>query len=170
MPEHAASGHESSTTWALVFWAYILFALVFTSLIALDNYKLYKSFQNDAKLENRHVISRLKVMAILSIISFTTLSYEMLFFLIDSFLSFQAKTATNVTGHISTTSPSSIWLWSTHVRLFEDFAMELCGDTVSFYWTKYALSWTMAVCIWMSYEGTGFFNSIADPGLNSSLY
>ena len=42
MLEHGASLYEASTIWALVFWAYILFALIFTFLIALDNYKLYK--------------------------------------------------------------------------------------------------------------------------------
>ena len=149
-PLHNLSG-------ALIFTAYVLSALFLTVFIT-DSLRIqYK--KNSHKGRETHI----QTFSALSVLSFSTLSYHMLNYLI---VSYQAWSKTH--GYqlpASLFGPNSllgtreqrvtlhIWSWLTESTLFADFATTICSNNARFWWTQQALLITMAWSVFMSFEG-----------------
>lgn len=95
------------------------------------------------------------MLLVMSGLSFTSLSFYMLKFLIHSYAQwtrgnrlveyeFQDQTYYN---------PQEIWKWVTGSTLFKDFAEAICNDPSRFWWTQLALLYSMAWNLYMSVEG-----------------
>ena len=165
------------TVSAIIFYAYIVLALVYTFLIVSEIYTAYNASQNASPASNslsspslsinaatdrskpiasssgssRRRDGNVLVLSLLTILSFTTLSYQMLAFLIQSYQTYSSSTLLP-----SNLSIGSVWTWSTHRRLFTDFANELCTNSNSFWWSKAGLMWSMGVSVFMAVEGVLF--------------
>ncbi|KAF2679814.1 hypothetical protein K458DRAFT_490424 [Lentithecium fluviatile CBS 122367] len=139
-----------------LFLSYIILALYCTTSIVLSLYRQYNSIssqkpskdQTDQQLiaiqnaRKRHV----KIYAFLASISFATLSYHMLSFLINSYVQW----ASNKWLLIRTLSREHLrgWMWDS--TLFESFAKELVSDGASTVWTQAAILTTWFWNVWMA--------------------
>lgn len=106
---------------------------------------------------------RLQIFSALSVLSFSTLSYHMLSYLIGSY---QDWAGTNrvllpqrilgnagIVGRKDQRVELHIWEWLTSSTLFQDFAITICNDSARFWWTQQALLVSMAWSVFMSFEG-----------------
>lgn len=120
---------------AIIFWSYILAALLFTS-IAITLILRQKS-----PPQNRNHVY---LFATLALISFSAISFNMLHVLIKSYTLWSDKRWLGL---------QSTWTWSTHSTLFQDFGNEIVATDERFIWTRSALWMTLGVCVWMGVEG-----------------
>jgi len=149
---------------ALIFSTYVVSALVLILLICSSLRSQYQHLlkSEDAK-RTIDLERRLQIFSTLSVLSFATLSYHMLSYLI---LSHQAWAETNrillprrVWGDVSLLGLGGqkvelhIWEWLISSTLFQDFAKTICDDSARFWWTQQALLVTMAWSVFMSFEG-----------------
>ncbi|KAK4500035.1 hypothetical protein PRZ48_008221 [Zasmidium cellare] len=123
---------------AIVFWLYIIFALFFTFL-AIDSI---------LKLPNSVPRKHVATLTALAFISFSTLSFNMLHVLFDSYSTWSGRQVSPLS-----ISPSSIWQWSITSTLFRNFGEAIVQDEARFLWTQSALMATMSVSIFMGAEG-----------------
>lgn len=132
---------------AAVFWCYIVAALIFTSIAIYAIVTIQP--QDDAKGAERRRRST-RVFCGLAGLSFTVLSGNMLHVLIQSFMEWSKL-------HPSLAADNgllpAIWKWSITSSLFLDFGYAIVADRARFLWTLSALNVTMAVCVYMGYEG-----------------
>ena len=132
---------------AAIFWLYILFAFICTAIILQTLFALYQrhnATNNDAR-RNKHV----RTFGFLALISFGTLSFNMLEVLIQSFkLWSRGSYPTLLTEY-----PATIWHWSITSSLFQDFGEAIVADSARFFWTQSALLATLAVCFFMAIQG-----------------
>lgn len=137
-----------------IFLSYIVAALYATIAIIYSLYAQYtvifhtSSSSNDEKLgaakaaRARHI----KVYAFLASISFATLSYHMLMFLITHYLEWsedQSRSFSNV-------SVEKLKTWMLESTLFQDFAQDLVKDAPNAVWTQAAI---LATWFWNIYMG-----------------
>ena len=149
-------------TGALVFTAYVIAALLLTAFLTGSLYTAYRHHlrKSDHKLENR-----LQLFSALSILSFSTLSYNMSNYLMISYRDwaishgyelpqrlFGAKSVFGSGSHEERV-PMYIWSWLTSSTLFQDFASTICGNSARFWWTQQALLVTVAWSDFFSIEG-----------------
>lgn len=143
-----------------LFLSYIVAALYATFAITWSLYSQYAAIFNgptskkDEKLgaartaRSRHI----KIYAFLASLSFATLSYNMLMFLITHFLEWCAKKSQN---------PSDVTIeqlkgWMLESTLFQDFAQDLVKNAPNAAWTEAAILATWFWNIYMAQKGEIF--------------
>jgi len=132
---------------AAIFWLYVLFALAFTATIASTLFELHQRHRvtDNNALRTRHVW----VFGFFSLLSFSTLSFNMLEVLIQSFqLWSHGQYPSLLTGYLA-----AIWNWSITSNLFQDFGEAIVANSARFLWTQSALLATIAVCFFMAMQG-----------------
>lgn len=148
-----------NVTGALVFFGYIVAALIFSGLIGGDLVKEYHLTWERQRMEgkgrkgkdSRKLLTKLQVpiLAALSTLSFAILSYHMLSFLIQSYQRWALPESWRYVSVLK------IWRWSTSSTLFQDFAEAINKDASRSWWTSLALTYTFAWNVYMAVEGNG---------------
>lgn len=145
---------------ATIFVGYVLAALFLSILIVVDLYRSYKAQMGSSSSTAQHISSRLQIFVALAVLSFSTLSYHMLSYLIYSFQMW--VTADNLealpgASDLLTLSNwhglRQIWQWLTESTLFLDFAQTICENSANFWWTQQALFVSMASALFIGIEG-----------------
>jgi hypothetical protein len=150
-----------------LFLSYIFLALSGTISIVLSLYRQYVSISSikpgekkeDAQLKaiqdarKRHI----KIYAFLASLSFATLSYHMLSFLIASY----NQWASDKWLLIRTPHPEHLMGWMRDSTLFETFAQQLVGDPASTVWTQISVLATWFWNVWMAAKGAYCLNNNA---------
>lgn len=156
---------EDNVVGAVFFLSYILAALLFTFLIVFDITKAYvPQYQvlrcHDAASKNatsnnkQGVDTYLVTLVSLAILSFATLSYHMMQFLIVSYLEWTAEHLTLADDTKSFPDVlASLWSWMKTSTLFQDFATSICRTEERFLWTQSALLLSLGWNVWMAVEG-----------------
>ncbi|KAI7534381.1 hypothetical protein KC331_g12597 [Hortaea werneckii] len=132
---------------AALFWSYILAALAFTSLaihtiLNINPPTTWSKNHDDANpsARSRHLFT------FLAILSFATLSANMLHVLIHSFQ--QWHSALSPPTHPVQPAPAAwlslIWSWSTTSTLFQDFAHAILATPARRIWTLSELGMAMS--------------------------
>ena len=129
---------------ATIFWLYNVFALVFTGLTLRTLYRLTQTHKT--KTRNTGPIW---LFSGLALVSFATLSTNMLNVLIQSFNSWSVGRDPIQLANL----PSAIWQWSVTSSLFRDFGEAIVGDSARFFWVQSALLATLSVFNYMGTEG-----------------
>jgi hypothetical protein len=133
-----------------IFLSYILLALYATSSITYSLYTQYSRIYLSTPTQNANLTTsraararHIKIYAFLASISFATLSYHMLSFLV-----------THYTAHTSArVSARSLKTWMWESSLFQDFATELVRDRAGAMWTQLAILGTWFWNLWMARKG-----------------
>lgn len=129
---------------ALTFTLYVLSALVLTTYISISLLRTY----NTVSLSSvQH--ARIQLFATLATISFATLSYHMLHFLINSYRAW----ALQQPHPITLPRGGNVWQWLKDSTLFEDFAHEALGSQARSWWTVNALCASIHWAVSMSIDG-----------------
>ncbi|KAH7397434.1 hypothetical protein BKA66DRAFT_394193, partial [Pyrenochaeta sp. MPI-SDFR-AT-0127] len=137
---------------ATIFLSYILAALYATTTIAYSLYSRYitifGSTTKDEKLNaTRSARARhIKIYAFLASISFATLSYNMLSFLISHYMQWNGDKSFSP----SAISPEKLKRWMLNSSLFQDFAHDLVKDAPNTVWTQAAIIATWFWNIWIA--------------------
>ncbi|CAK1367687.1 hypothetical protein CB0940_11545 [Cercospora beticola] len=128
---------------ALIFWLYIVLALVFTSLVLDSLIRL------PTPAGRR---SQVLVFSSLAFFSFVALSFNMLHVLVYSFKLWTQGHPLPERINVGL-ALATIWKWSITSTLFKDFGVAIVEDLKRFFWTQAALWVTMSVCLYMGAEG-----------------
>lgn len=146
-----------------LFLSYIALALYATLSIIFSLYAQYQDVYHSSPPKNdasqpkgdstaiaaakaaraRHI----KIYAFLASISFATLSYHMLFFLITHYQTWSGNTS------LATISGDKLIQWMLQSSLFKDFADELVSNAQNTMWTQLAILATWFWNIWMARTG-----------------
>jgi hypothetical protein len=129
----------------LLFWCYIASALVSTAFL-LD------SLVRQPGPSTFQTRQQVKIFSALALVSFSTLSFNMLHVLVQSFqqwLQVQPPASSNTWRDALAT----IWRWSITSTLFRDFGEAIVMDDARFLWTLAALLSTFSTCLHLSAEG-----------------
>ncbi len=149
---------------AIIFFSYIAAALTVTGTIVYDLWSLHSSRPWTAR-RAKHGRSRLRMQSsiVMTLLSFSTLSYHMLCFLIDSYLkwSIQTKTAApssiqgdgSLLGVSGKRTETQIWRWATSSTLFQDFAEAIVDNPKAYFWTEKALLYSFVWNCYMAEKG-----------------
>jgi hypothetical protein len=149
---------------ATLFLSYIASALYLSTTITLDLWKQYNATlaapSKDATVStNRAARTRhVKIYAFLASISFATLSYHMLSFLLASFAAWDGTAR----FEWQRASAGALGRWMLETALFEDFAKELVVDGASAICTQASVLVIWFWGIWVAQKG-GFFMSTFLP-------
>ena len=145
---------------ALIFTAYVLSALFLTAFITNSLRVQYKKTPHKGEHGRE---KQIQTFCAVSVLSFSTLSYHMLNYLIVSYQAWSKghgyKLPSSLFGSNSLLGtreqrvPLHIWSWLTESTLFADFATTICSNNARFWWTQQALLVTMAWSVFMSLEG-----------------
>ena len=156
-----AADEVSNFAGAVVFVIYVIAALFITAFLSSNLFVTYVSLDSAYK---RLIDKKLRFMAILSCISFSVLSFNMLNYLIVSYAAWaHSRTISLPAGWYelleSIFYPDRpprlhIWQWLKTSTLFRHFAQTICMPNGAFWWTGQALVTTMAWSIYMSVEGS----------------
>ena len=132
---------------ATIFWLYIVAALTFTSIIVktLHDHQPPKSTERNGPRTHTCIV----LFAILAAISFTTLSYNMLNVLIQSYTSWSRERNLS----LADTSLSLIWQWSITSTPFQDFGNAILQNSARYLWVEASLLATLCVCLHVGIEG-----------------
>ena len=136
---------------ATIFWLYILFALILTATIIETILEISPS--NQGQHERR---KQTRLFAALALISFTTLSYNMLNVLIQSYTLWARQHGLTVAD----TSIRSIWTWSITSTLFQDFGEAIVQNSARYLWAQTNFLATLCVCLFMGIEGRSHARSV----------
>lgn len=157
-----SSNDTNNYVGALLFWLYIMAALAFTGLITTDIWTLQSAAEASGdKIPNRpnarirQQRAKAHIFWTLSIMSFSILSFHMLYFLIDHYKNWaivhQAEIPRDLFDVFSRRTGLNIWKWSHTSTLFQDFAKELCENPQNYWWTSQALifsfQWNMLMAV-----------------------
>jgi hypothetical protein len=143
---------------ASIFLSYIILALYATLSILISLYAQYTSIftspttTKNAQLSNARTARarHIKIYAFLASVSFATLSYHMLFFLITHYFNW-----TGVSHHnFSAVSVAGLRDWMLESTLFQDFAKDLVKNAQNAAWTQAAILCTWFWNLWMAGKGT----------------
>lgn len=140
---------------AAIFLSYIVAALYATITITYSLYSQYHAIfsiatKNEKESHIRSARARhIKIYAFLASVSFATLSYNMLIFLIAHYLDWSVD---NNEG-LSSTSVEKLKRWMLDSTLFQDFAQDLVKDAPNAAWTQGAITATWFWNIWMGQKG-----------------
>jgi hypothetical protein len=140
---------------AFIFLSYIVLALYATLSIIISLFAQYKALfntpTNDAKLNNARAAraQHIKIYAFLASISFATLSYHMLMFLIPHYLAWSRQNTPSLSSVISL---SKLHTWMLESTLFQDFAADLVANAPNALWTQSAILATWFWNIWMAQQ------------------
>jgi hypothetical protein len=160
---------EENLPGALIFFAYIAAALVFTTAILQEIRRLRRNLNSSAKhaktVPSGIRTTKLTFLVIMATASFITLSYHMLNVLIQSYTSWTITHGRVDTSQIysglfplslvdySIALTRSIWHWATTSRLFTDFATAILATNFRRIWTRLVLLYTLSWNSWMSDTG-----------------
>lgn len=143
---------------ALTFTLYVLSALVLTIYISISLLRTYNTVSHTLV---QH--ARIQLFATLATISFATLSYNMLHFLISSYRAWALQQPHPIPlsqggiglGEIVADAwrKVDVWQWLKGSMLFEDFAHEAFGSQARSWWTVNALCASLNWAVSMSLEG-----------------
>lgn len=151
---------NKNTLGAIIFFTYIIAALVLTCVL-LNDLNLPSASSTRPR---RHASQSTKrrqhgatnqestrpwLFAALSATSFAALSYHMLNFLLESYRVWSTTKLMDFKVR-----PRHIWTWSTESRLFREFGEVICNDPRRFWWTRSALVYSFGWNLYMSIEGT----------------
>jgi ABC-type Fe3+ transport system permease subunit len=145
----------NSYTGAIIFLSYIVLALYATLSIIYSLYTQYSSIfsipTKDEKVKAARAAraQHIKIYAFLASVSFATLSYHMLFFLITHYLNWSGDKS----GSWSAVSIQKLQTWMLESTLFQDFATELVQSVPNAVWTQLAILATWFWNIWMARKG-----------------
>jgi hypothetical protein len=129
---------------AAIFWLYNVFALVFTGTTLQTLYHLKQTHKT-----KKHNTGAIWLFSGLALVSFVTLSTNMLNVLIQSFNDWSVGRDPVLLANL----PSAIWHWSITSSLFRDFGEAIVGDSARFFWVQSALLATLSVFNYMGTEG-----------------
>jgi len=129
---------------AAIFWLYNVFALVFSGITLRTLYRL----QQTRKTKKRNT-GAIWLFCGLGLVSFATLSTNMLNVLIQSFNEWSSGRDPIQLANL----PLAIWQWSITSSLFRDFGEAIVGDSARFFWVQSALLATLSVFNYMGTEG-----------------
>ncbi|KZM20649.1 uncharacterized protein EKO05_0010605 [Ascochyta rabiei] len=151
-----------------LFLSYIIAALCLTSTIGYSLYTQYtnvfhshpssppsKFRQNGAgKVETRSARARhIKIYTILALVSFASISWHMLGFLITSFLDWNNSSTRSIVAVLGNNAFDKLRRWMLETGLFNDFAVQLVGDGESAVWAQLAILATWFWNLWMAGKG-----------------
>jgi hypothetical protein len=140
---------------AAIFLSYIVLALYATLRIITSQYTQYSRIFHAPTKDERLIAARaararhIKIYAFLASVSFATLSYHMLFFLITHYLRWTG----DVDRTIPTISVAKLQTWMMESSLFQDFAIELVHSVPNAVWTQLAILATWFWNVWMARKG-----------------
>lgn len=137
------SEDQENTFGALIFLGYIVAALYLSAKIVSllrHHYALVPMSQ--------HKHAKIVLFSILTLLSFVTLSYHMLSFLILSYTDYCARHRLAASLH-----DLHLWQWMSHATLFTDFAQALVASPQRWWWVQLALLQTMDTACWMAQNG-----------------
>ncbi|KAK5693715.1 hypothetical protein LTR97_010285 [Elasticomyces elasticus] len=140
-------GLQTNHFGAAIFWSYNVAALGLTTVVLHTLATLQPS--RDGSHERR---KRTRIFGAMAAISFSTLSFNMLNVLIQSYLQWPERfpSAYDRSQH---SVIDSIWTWSTTSTLFRDFGEAIVADEARYLWVLSALIGTFSVCLYMATEG-----------------
>jgi hypothetical protein len=142
----------SSTTGAAVFWLYIVAALTLTT-VAIHTIASIKIDKTKVK-DLAHTQYETKVFTVLAVLSFVTISYNMLQVLLQSYEIWPGSTTY---PPLQLNDPiraiKNLWAWSTTSTPFQNFGQAIAGDDFGWLWAQSALLKTFSVALYMAYEG-----------------
>ena len=141
MPEAVTDG-QRNVSGAIFFFLYIIAALVFTGLIVSDLYKARLSSSQRAPRNGTSAL-RLRTTILLACLSFASLSYHMLDFLVVSYSSWLHNNLNS-----SGTGPwriEQIWQWASHSTLFQNFTEAILDSPQGYFWTRKTLVYSFFV-------------------------
>lgn len=151
-----------------LFLSYIVAALILASTISYSLYNQYisafhshpdsppsKFKQNGAgQVKTRNARARhIKIYTGLALISFISISWHMLGFLITSFLDWSAAPTRNVLTALSFNALDKLKTWMLESGLFDSFAMQLVADPESALWTQLSILATWGWNLWVGSKG-----------------
>ncbi|KAK5052554.1 hypothetical protein LTR84_002419 [Exophiala bonariae] len=173
MPSNASRpkiSHEqdiNNVVGASIFFAYIVAALALTTFLTWDLIVAHRrwntcspSRRGNGQNHARELDRKIKTATSLAVLSFTTLSYHMLHFLIRSHQQWTLRQEPIFSNIVTTDSVFStmtnlrIWEWAKGSTLFEDFARVICCDPRRFWWTHLVLLYSFGWNLYMSVKGT----------------
>ncbi|KAL9031723.1 MAG: hypothetical protein Q9196_000271 [Gyalolechia fulgens] len=145
---------------AYIFTGYVLAALLLTGLISLDLYQAYH-YHPSLRIQSNQVSKQLQVFVALAVLTFSTLSYHMLTYLIYSYRDWAglAIPPTLYPPDHPQSSPilgftAHLWQWLTDSTLFYRFAKTICENSANYWWTLQALLASAASALFISIEGS----------------
>lgn len=144
-----------NVTGATLFVGYVLAALFLSILIVND---LYQSYQIQPSASSSKAQGRLQIFVALAVLSFSTLSYHMLSYLIYAYQGWVTVGDLDALPSDLVTLSTwdglrQIWQWLTESTLFLDFAQTICANSANFWWTQQALFVSMASALFIGIEG-----------------
>lgn len=160
------SSAPSSTLSGILFLLYVLAALVLTAFLLLDLVRLAGEGRTRHKAAS--VTPQAGIFALLALVSFSMLSYNMLSFLLVHYRDWSTvrnlAVATPGSGasfvsldaHLLSHA-ENVWEWLTGARLFECFARELLTSGAVTWWVQCALLHSVLVAVYMEVEGKSGF-------------
>ena len=131
---------------AAIFWLYIFAALSLSSVVLYTLHGLFHAPDRPKGTAPKRLLWMFSTMALLS---FATLSFNMLNVLIQSFNAWSRQTGVGSSSSLAT----RIWSWSITSTLFQDFGNAIVQDSVRYFWAQGALLGTLSVCYYIGYEG-----------------
>lgn len=141
---------------ALIFWSYILAALGLTGLISRSLWSIHRT-GTAAASQSVGRQGNVRLFSGLSVLSFSVLSYHMLYFLIDHYTAWtpihDVKLPRGLEELLTRNTASTVWKWSHTSSLFQDFARELCEGPRHFWWTSQSLLFSFQWNILMAVQG-----------------
>lgn len=132
---------------ALIFWAYIAAALFLMAAISTSAYDLW--IRTPHRSSRRGGGAAIGAYVALAIVSFATLSYNMLNVLI---LEHSKWLHHSSSAHQMSLLPQ-LWIWSVESSLFVSFAEEITASPARWFWSQAELGISMVVSCWMGIEG-----------------
>lgn len=154
----SSSPPSTNVLGALIFTLYVLSALVLTTYISISLLRTYNTVSHSSV---QH--ARIQLFATLATISFATLSYNMLHFLINSHRAWALqqpypiplRQRGNGIGDFvaDAWTKVDVWQWLKGSTLFEDFAHEAFGSQARSWWTVNALCASISWAVSMSIDG-----------------
>ena len=164
---NAPAVRANNTTGAVIFVFYMLFALLLTFLIVASLCRSYTSLPIPKRPSKRA-----SILALVSTISFVTLSWHMSSFLVFSYLEWAEELHLPppdfAVSHFWSSKASSfqiflqrweaiqslqLWRWATSSTLFRDFAVEIQTEELPRWWTSLVLWWELGISWWMAVQG-----------------
>ncbi|KAK5681577.1 hypothetical protein LTS10_006110 [Elasticomyces elasticus] len=140
-------GLQTNHFGAAIFWSYNVAALGLTTVVLHTLATLQPS--RDGSREPRQ---RTQIFVALAAVSFSTLSFNMLNVLIQSYTQWPERfpSAYDRSQH---SMIDNIWTWSATSTLFRDFGEAIVADEARYLWVLSALMGTFSVCLYMATEG-----------------
>lgn len=137
-----------------IFMCYIGAALLLTGLIVLN---LYQSSLRSPPPSTWNHVQQFSTFSVLAVLSFGTLSYHMLSFLITVYSKWAIARGLALPQGVlkNYLDQLHLWQWARTSTLFQDFATNICMESNgNWWWTEHTLIFSMAWNIYMAVEGS----------------